>query len=390
MNLLYLFGVFVLLASAKSHEEDVHTIQYTTENFSDEVSKKNHFVMFYAPWCGHCKRLQPTWEQLAEMLNEDDGNIAIAKVDCTVDNKVCSEQDVTGYPTLKFFKLGDGNGVKFRGTRDLPSLTTFINEQLREGDDGESELSSAPQAMHGLLELSADNFDEHVGKGKHFVKFYAPWCGHCQNLAPVWESLAKSMEFEEDVTIAKVDCTQNREICNRYEVKGYPTLLWIEDGKKLDKYQGQRSHENLKAYVNEKMGGSGSAEKTEEETEEVDRQQEVEEAVENLTGETFEDGIKSVTAFVKFYAPWCGHCKRLAPTWAELGAKFAGQDDVRIVKIDCTLEVNKDLCNNQEVEGFPTIFLYQNGKKISEYSGTRTLEDLHDFVKKHVGGHDEL
>lgn len=65
------------------------------------------------------------------MLNEDDSNIKIATVDCTVDSAVCSAQDVTGYPTLKFFKVGDKDGVKFRGSRDLPSLTTFINEQLR-------------------------------------------------------------------------------------------------------------------------------------------------------------------------------------------------------------------------------------------------------------------
>lgn len=81
--------------------------------------------------CGHCKRLAPTWEQLAEMLNEDDSNIRIAKVDCTTDSDICKEQDITGYPTLKFFKAGDNEGVKFRGIRDLPSLTTFINEQLR-------------------------------------------------------------------------------------------------------------------------------------------------------------------------------------------------------------------------------------------------------------------
>lgn len=65
------------------------------------------------------------------MLNEDDHNIRIAKVDCTTDSKVCTEEDVTGYPTLKFFRVGNKEGVKFRGTRDLPSLTSFINNQLR-------------------------------------------------------------------------------------------------------------------------------------------------------------------------------------------------------------------------------------------------------------------
>lgn len=74
--------------------------------------------------------MAPTWEQLAEILNEDDSNVRIAKVDCTIDKEICSEHDVTGYPTLKFFKQGSDEGVKFKGTRDLPTLTSFINEQL--------------------------------------------------------------------------------------------------------------------------------------------------------------------------------------------------------------------------------------------------------------------
>lgn len=49
--------------------------------------------------CGHCQRLGPTWEQLAEISNEEDSDIRIAKVDCTIESVLCSEQDVTGYPT---------------------------------------------------------------------------------------------------------------------------------------------------------------------------------------------------------------------------------------------------------------------------------------------------
>lgn len=49
--------------------------------------------------CGHCQRLEPTWEQLADLSNEEDNNIKIAKVDCTTDSSLCTEHDVTGYPT---------------------------------------------------------------------------------------------------------------------------------------------------------------------------------------------------------------------------------------------------------------------------------------------------
>ncbi|XP_056632365.1 thioredoxin domain-containing protein 5 homolog [Diorhabda carinulata] len=385
MRLPIVISIFSLVVISVAHE-DLYSVKYTTENFSQEVGKKNHFVMFYAPWCGHCQKFAPKWEQLAEMLNEDEtNNIKIAKVDCTTDNEVCSEQDITGYPTLKFYKVGDSEGVRFKGTRDLPSITNFINEQLREGDESDAEESTIkePQAVGGLIELTEDTFNKHVETGKHFIKFYAPWCGHCQKLAPTWEQLAKSLEFEKDITIGKVDCTQYRSICNNFEVKGYPTLLWIENGAKIDKYQGERSHHELKQYVNKMLG-----------TEQHDKQQ-ASEATESqlpsgeITNDDFKSSIQSGIAFVKFYAPWCGHCKRLSPTWDNLREKFVNNPSVKILKIDCTLDVNKQLCNDEEVEGFPSLFLYKDGEKMSEYTGSRSLDDLHDYIMKN-NRHDEL
>lgn len=65
------------------------------------------------------------------MLNTGENyNMRIAKVDCTVEKDLCSQHDVTGYPTLKLFKDGSNDGIKFKGTRDLQSLTSFLTEQL--------------------------------------------------------------------------------------------------------------------------------------------------------------------------------------------------------------------------------------------------------------------
>lgn len=83
-------------------------------------------------------------------------------------------------------------------------------------------------------------------------------------------------------------------------------------------------------------------------------------------------------------APWCGHCKRLLPVWQQLAEKFVGDSSVKIAKVDCTLQENRDLCSEQEVNGFPTLFVYKNGEKISEYNGSRSLEDLFEFVKTHA------
>ncbi|XP_070166517.1 thioredoxin domain-containing protein 5 homolog [Polyergus mexicanus] len=381
-----LLFLFMLSQVSNGHDEDVHTLQYTSENFSTAIETMDHFVMFYAPWCGHCQRLGPIWEQLAEILNEEDSSLRTAKVDCTTEITLCSEQDVTGYPTLKFYKTGETKGIKFRGTRDLPSLFAFINEQLASSFTIEDVAPSPPEAVNGLLELTEKTFEKHVSFGHHFVKFYAPWCGHCQKLAPTWDKLANSLRNDDIVSISKIDCTQHRSICGQFDIKGYPTLLWIEDGKKIDKYTGERTHEELKAYVS--MMLSKSADQSSQQREDNDSALH---PTLSLTADSFQHGIEKGFSFVKFFAPWCGHCKRLAPTWEELGKKFFTNNNVNIAKVDCTLDGSKQLCNEQEVEGFPALFLYRDGRKVFEYNGSRNLDDLYDFVIYHLQkSHDEL
>lgn len=54
------------------------------------------------------------------------------------------------------------------------------------------------------LELTDETFESHISEGHHFVKFYAPWCGHCRNLAPTWDELAKTSQDGSSVSIVKV------------------------------------------------------------------------------------------------------------------------------------------------------------------------------------------
>merc|ERR1712066_953769 len=105
-----------------------------------------------------------------------------------------------------------------------------------------------------------------------------------------------------------------------------------------------------------------------------------------LDKENFDAETKSGVAFVKFFAPWCGHCKRLAPTWEELALLFSTHPGVKIAKVDCTADENsnKELCNAQGVNGFPTLNIYKDGEKIEEYNGKRAMDDLESFVKKHL------
>lgn len=382
-----MFFCFIMLSLAvtlaQQQQKEINSVvDFSDDTFAESVPVKPHFVMFYAPWCGHCKRLSPTWDDLGNKYNTDEAEVVVGKVDCTQHTALCSSQDVTGYPTLKLFGKGVQSGIKYRGPRDLASLEKFIADQLGT-DVEEGEEASVPDAVTGLVEYTDTTFKASVVRGRHFVKFYAPWCGHCQRLAPAWEALAHSFEHDKSVTIGKVDCTQYQSICTQYEVKGYPTLLWIVDGKKVEKYAGDRSHEDLKKFVVTMMG------REDQEGGQKEQRDEPQPPVVVLTSENFENAVEKGTSMVKFFAPWCGHCKRMAPAYDELGRKFVGHDKVKIAKVDCTQEVNRQLCNEQNVDGFPTLFLYKNGAKVSEYNGDRSLDDMVNFITRNLE-HDEL
>ncbi|XP_017088141.2 thioredoxin domain-containing protein 5 homolog [Drosophila bipectinata] len=379
--------------SAGKQAEKQFAVELDPATFDSTIAAGNVFVKFFAPWCSHCKRLQPLWEQVAEIMNVDDPKVIIAKVDCTQHQALCGAHQVTGYPTLRLFKQGEKESIKFKGTRDLPAITDFINQELSTPDEADLEVVKHEETENPnvgkVVDLTEDTFAKHVSQGNHFVKFFAPWCSHCQRLAPTWEELAKELVTEPAVTISKIDCTQFRSICQDFEVKGYPTLLWIEDGKKIEKYSGARDLATLKSYVDKMVGVPSQGKATEDK--EAGDEDEKKPIVQQVTGEEeFEKAIAEGIAFIKFYAPWCGHCQKLQPTWEQLATDAQqAQSDVKIAKVDCTAPENKQICIDQQVEGYPTLFLYKNGKRQNEYEGSRSLPELQSYLKKFLG-HDEL
>ena len=83
--------------------------------------------------------------------------------------------------------------------------------------------------------------------GIWFIKFYAPWCGHCKKLAPIWEELANEME-NYDINIGKVDCTIHRDACERIEVSGYPSLFLLENSTAYQ-FRNKRNMESFREFL---------------------------------------------------------------------------------------------------------------------------------------------
>jgi len=106
------------------------------------------------------------------------------------------------------------------------------------------------------FELTRANWDERVAGKNIFVKFFAPWCGHCKALKPDWDRLTLDFEGTLTALVAEVDCTdKGKTLCEAHGVTGFPRLMWGR-ADALSVYKGSRAYEDLKRFAQEHLGES--------------------------------------------------------------------------------------------------------------------------------------
>lgn len=243
---------FIILALCLISPAIADVITLTVDNFENEVGQdRDALVEFYTTWCGHCKRLAPEFEKLGTSFKKTK-SVLIGKVDCDEHKSVCTKYKVASYPTIHWFPKGSLEPQAYDGARTADALTDYVN--IHAGTN--VKLAVIPT---NVVVLNSDNFDDIVlDKTKNvLVDFYAPWCGHCNNLAPVYESLATAFKNEDDVVIANVDADKNKDLGERYGVKGYPTIKFFpKDKKDGEEYEGGYDVDSFVTFVNDKCGTS--------------------------------------------------------------------------------------------------------------------------------------
>lgn len=227
-----------------------------------------------------------------------------------------------------------------------------------------------------VIDLTTDSFEEIVdGSTNVLVEFFAPWCGHCKNLAPEWKIAGETFTASDDIKITAVDATEHSSLAQKFEVQGYPTIKFFPKGSTTPQdYDGGRTADTIVSWVNDKIGTNRKVKKAPT-------------AVTDITTSNFDATVldPSKTVLVEFYAPWCGHCKSLAPKYEELAKAFEGEEDVIIAKVDATAE--QDLGSRFEISGFPTLKIFPQGdnKLPSPYEGPRETDAMVEFMNEQAG-----
>ncbi|KAK2659474.1 hypothetical protein Ddye_006007 [Dipteronia dyeriana] len=463
---------FTAISAEESTESKEFVLTLDHSNFTDVISKNNFVVVeFYAPWCGHCKKLAPEYEKAASILSSHDPQIVLAKVDANeeVNKALASEHEVKGFPTLKIFRDG-GNAVQeYKGPREADGIVAYLKKQsgpasaeIKSVEDAASFIDEKKVVVVGVFtKFSGEEFENYTTLAEKLRSEYE--FGHTLDakLLPRGEQsvsgpiirLFKPFDelfidfkdfhvdaiekFVEESSIPIVTLFNNdpsnhpfvvkffnspnakamlflnisseagdsfkskyHEVAVQYKGEGISFLLGdleasqgafqyfglkedqvpliviqTDDGQKYLKPNLEPDH--LAPWVKEFKEGKALPYKKSEPVPEENNEPVKVIVADNLQDIVFNSG-KNV--LVEFYAPWCGHCKKLAPILDEVAISYQKDADVVIGKLDATAN---DIPNDTfEVQGYPTLYFRSASGKIVPYEGDRTKDDIIDFIEK--------
>lgn len=245
-------GIVLLLGGANalySSSDDV--VILTPSNFQQNVINSDEVwvVEFFAPWCGHCKSLTPEYKKAATALK---GIVKLGAVDADEHKSLGGQYGVRGFPTIKIFGANKNKPEDFNGQRNAQGI---LDAALKAAKDkatmrltGKSGGGSSGGSTDDVIELTDSNFDKMVLKSDDvwLVEFFAPWCGHCKNLAPHWAEAATKLKGK--VKLGALDATVHTVKAGEYGIQGFPTIKFFHNGE-VSEYDGGRTASDIVAWA---------------------------------------------------------------------------------------------------------------------------------------------
>jgi len=370
---------------ADEKSEVVHLTDKTFDTVMGEQSSV--LTMFYAPWCGHCKKAKPHFTKASERMKKEGIAGILAAVDCTKENQSCKKFGVNGYPTIKYFKNGEF-AFDAGQAREEEAIIKFMKDPQEPPPPPPPEKPWSEE--ESLVEhLTDETFKPFLKKKKHvLVMFYAPWCGHCKRAKPEFAGAAAEFEDNSKVEFAAVDCTLHQAVCSTFEVRGYPTIKYFHYLNKEKKdYEGGRLKKDFVNFMTDPLspfaGQPPPPPSPEDEWKDLDGSI----FLKHLNMAEFDEFLRyKDTVLVMFYAPWCGHCKRMKPDYAA-AAKQLTEEKIPHVLATVDATVEPALAKKFGVQGYPTLKFFRRGEMVEDYNGGRKKADFISYIKKQ---HDKL
>jgi protein disulfide isomerase len=235
------------------------------QEFTPESSKKifsskimNHVLFFTNKQADHHTSVMANYRDVAGQYK---GKALFVNVPST-EQKVLEFFDLTPeqLPAMVFADLAAPSGIKkykYSGDHSVESIKAFVASYF-DGSLKPFLKSEAPQpedTTGDVVVLRGSSFNDLVLNNDKdvLVKFYAPWCGHCKKLAPVWDELAQQLSEQKNVVIAKMDSTANEVDVPGLAVQGFPTIYFFKGNNKAQpvKYDQGRNLEDFVKYLEE-------------------------------------------------------------------------------------------------------------------------------------------
>merc|ERR1719341_3134737 len=291
-------------------------------------------VEFYAPWCGHCIALEPEYKKAAKMLLEADLPVSLAKVDATKEKKVAERFKIEGFPTLKFFNHGQPS--EYSGPREADGIVDWLTkksgpqwtevESKVELDKLVKEKEAIAVGFFSDLESSwaATKLFREVASMVDDVDFYiVSKPATMKEIGATEASIRVMKSFDEPIVDFKESLT--KENLKRFiEDAARPLITEFKQEHAHKIFEMEITQHFLLFVVEYFAGNLEKFLKSEPLPEDWDAS-----PVKTLVSSNFDKVAKdkSKDVFVKFYAPWCGHCKAIAPIWDQIGEKYSDKGD---------------------------------------------------------------
>ncbi|KAK9765236.1 hypothetical protein K7432_006588 [Basidiobolus ranarum] len=317
------------------------TVELTEESLS-KIKNDVWLVEYYSPKCSFCKRLAPIWDKVVETEGETlaKSRFFFGRVDCVANKKACETNNIDGYPTILLYNQGEFI-EEYADEKNYDQLSKYAKSKAIEYRPADLEIEERATTIPKIpldkntvnpdgivIPLSPTNFSTTVSHGLWYVKFYAPWCGHCQALAPIWVQVAEALRGK--VNVAELNCDAYRELCSSEEIGGYPTIKLFQEGS-ATLNNGERTLDALTGFV---LGLTGSD-------------------VGKVTESNVQDIIKNDVSFVYVYdeASPKAYLDSLYSTSGQLGL----QSKLHVTK-------DKTLAKSLNITEIPSLAVFKSGE----------------------------